>query len=487
MGGVWAGYSRVSRVGDRAERLISPELQQQRITEYAGGRGIDVELLEPELDVSGGDVERPILDQVLDGIEDGRYSGIIVAQLDRLSRMDILDAVQTVRKIEAAGGTVISVAENFDATTPEGQMGRNVMLAVADMQLGRYKLQFSQAKRRAVENGIWPNSTVAIGYTVTPRKAGGDGRLKVDPPAAAKVRKAFEQRAAENTWNVVARTLGMGASGAMRVISNRVYLGEIRHGDLVNPTAHEPIVDLDLFERANRALGPRPPRSRLGPRASLLTGLVRCGGCSHAMSPTTDKDGVWIYRCMSRVKASGKCASPALVAQHLVDEHVQAVVLPHLRAIGYDAQARGRALQEAEEKYAAAVLEREAYQQAVSVSELGVDKFLAGMRSRDEAVAAGDRERRAARAAAMPSIDAGELLDLWDDLTVEERGHVLRGTLSVVWVRKGRRNIAARTRIIAAGYGPEKLSRGGRGGPYPIEPVDWPDGDLPGELRLPSA
>jgi hypothetical protein len=102
--GLWAGYTRVSRVGDRGDRLISPELQAARIRAFAVIRDLEVKILEPELDVSGGSkaLERPILSQALEGIEEGRYAGIIVAQLDRLSRMDITEALHTIRKIEAA-------------------------------------------------------------------------------------------------------------------------------------------------------------------------------------------------------------------------------------------------------------------------------------------------------------------------------------------------------------------------------------------------
>jgi DNA invertase Pin-like site-specific DNA recombinase len=197
----FAGYTRVSRVGDRAERLISPDLQAERILGYAGGRGLEVELLEPELDVSGGRSERPVLGAAIDGIREGRYAGVIVAQLDRLSRMGIEDALKTIRMIEQdAGGQVIAVAENFDVSTPEGAMSREVMLSLANMQLKRYSLAFAAAKARAVAAGIWPAPKAPIGYKVTPRKQDGDGRLQRDPRAAPRVVRAFEARAAGRPW-----------------------------------------------------------------------------------------------------------------------------------------------------------------------------------------------------------------------------------------------------------------------------------------------
>jgi hypothetical protein len=53
----WAGYRRVSRVGDRKERLRSDEMQADRINAYAATHGLTVDMLDLEEDVSGG---RPI-------------------------------------------------------------------------------------------------------------------------------------------------------------------------------------------------------------------------------------------------------------------------------------------------------------------------------------------------------------------------------------------------------------------------------------------
>jgi hypothetical protein len=45
---------------------------------------------------------------------------------------------------------VIAVAENFDATTPEGEMARNMFLSVNHMYWRRARLGFANAKRQVV-------------------------------------------------------------------------------------------------------------------------------------------------------------------------------------------------------------------------------------------------------------------------------------------------------------------------------------------------
>ena len=95
----------MSRVGGR-EHLISPEEQADAIEGYAKARGIEVEMLEPELDVSGGKSSRPILDRILNAIETGQFGGVIVKDLSRLSRLSLSDALALIERIESAGATV---------------------------------------------------------------------------------------------------------------------------------------------------------------------------------------------------------------------------------------------------------------------------------------------------------------------------------------------------------------------------------------------
>ena len=304
-----AAYTRVSRVGDRDETLISPDLQAERIRQYARGRGVAVEMLPPELDQSGGKTSRPILDDAIRGVEQGRYAGIIVSQLDRLSRAGIIDSLAIIRRIEDGGGQVVAIAENFDHATPEGRMARNVLLSLGEMQLDRYRNQFEDAKASAVERGIWPAPIAPVGYTVKRRRDGGAGKLTVDSAGQSRVIRAFEARARGAPWGEVATILGCAVSAATKAIQNRVYLGELKLDHWHNPTAHPPIVPRDLWEAA-QIKHPRPPRGVNGP--ALLGGIVRCAGCQRTMTPDSSRTGRG-YRCRAQ-NALGCCQAPAIVA-----------------------------------------------------------------------------------------------------------------------------------------------------------------------------
>lgn len=449
-------------MGDRADTLISPDQQQKRIAGLAGGRGIEVEMLPPELDVSGGTTSRPILDEAIARVERGEAAGIIVAQLDRLSRMDIVEALHTIRRIEAAGGQVIAVAENFDATTPEGKLGRNVFLAMGEMQLDRYKAQFKSAKIQAVERGIWPNSTLPRGY----RRA-ADRTLVPDPETAPAVRRAFEARAHGAPWSQVADILSCGPSGAARIVRNRAYLGEVRlmvdGRPVVKVGAHEPLVDRALWDAA-QAKGARRPRSQRPP--ALLGGIIRCAHCQGTMT-RSDRG----YRCLSR-KSRGRCTSPAWISIDVVEPYVEAIVLEHLEALRVEAVNVDSELHRLHRAVDQAEGELADFQEATSASGVGAEHFAKGLRMRVAAVEAERAELARARGAADLGVIA-EALDVWHSLDVGSRAQVLRSAIGVVWVRRGKGTEAERVRVIAAGFEPADLSRSGYGRNVPMVPVDW--------------
>jgi site-specific DNA recombinase len=179
-----AAYTRVSRVGDREERLRSPVLQRQAIERYAKAEGFAVESFPDELDVSGSRAKRPVLDQIIEGVKAGRLGGLVVAKLDRLSRRPPKERVLLFEEIEDAGGVILSAGEQLDPSTPEGRFARDVFLGVARMQWERYREGFERAKESAIADGIPIVNRPAVGY----RRAGR--KLALDEHAAPVVRES---------------------------------------------------------------------------------------------------------------------------------------------------------------------------------------------------------------------------------------------------------------------------------------------------------
>src|SRR5215831_5299118 len=185
----FAAYIRVSRVGDREERLRSPKLQRQAIERFAQAEGLEIEWFKPELDVSGSKARRPVLDEILTRIHSGQLGGIVVSKLDRLSRLRPRERVLLFEEVEDAGAVILSASEQLDPSTPEGRFARDVFLGVARMQWEKYREGWERAKESAVADGIPIQNRPATGY----RRAGR--KLVPDEVTAPFVRRVFEMRA----------------------------------------------------------------------------------------------------------------------------------------------------------------------------------------------------------------------------------------------------------------------------------------------------
>src|SRR4051794_31548276 len=226
---VFAGIVRVSHMGARkadAEAFHAARDQIATIEAEAARRGVEVEILPSELGVSGGLPleKRPSLSAAVAGVQSGRYAGVIAAYLSRFGR-DLEGGLKAWRLIEQAGGQVIIVAENIDTSTVNGRFMRNTYLTIANMEREQHQERFGNLRDWATEAGIWQRRQTPLGYARDP-----ETRRLVADSHAAKVRDAFASRGAGVSISAIARDLGMTPSGARNLLSNRVYLGELRVG-----------------------------------------------------------------------------------------------------------------------------------------------------------------------------------------------------------------------------------------------------------------
>src|SRR5215212_2679620 len=118
----WAAVIRVSHMGERragAANVHTDREQVEEVTAEAKRLGVPLKVLDPELNVSGGLplAKRPSLRAAVEGVEKGRYGGIVVAYLSRLGR-NTREQLAVWDRVEAAGGRIICIRENVDTSTP---------------------------------------------------------------------------------------------------------------------------------------------------------------------------------------------------------------------------------------------------------------------------------------------------------------------------------------------------------------------------------
>lgn len=487
------GYIRVSRVGRRSgPSFISPTLQRQRIEGLAAAGGHEIVRWHTDLDESGTKAERPGFVEALARVEGGDTDGIAVAKLDRFAR-SVADCASAVKRIEAASGVLLSAHESIDTSGAFGRFVLNVMSAMAELEVERIRENWEASRASAVARGVHVSSRTPTGYT-----RGEDGRLVPDP--SVPIAELFAMRARGASWRELGRLLEDAGvitpygskkwqtKSVGRLLANRVYTGEARSGEFVLADAHPALVTEAQWRAAQTAGGVRTPANR--PGGALLSGLLRCAGCSYILKADTMRsragERVRIYRC--RDHATGECGGRASVLGSVIEPWVVETAFNEVEDL------RARAIESNAEIVAGQERVLEAERELVlyrdtPIAGLGQEVWAAGMQTRAEALDEAHRElaklRSAASAVDLP--DVTELRAMWADLAIADQREFLSGMIDAVFLRScGQRNvpITERTVVLWRGEAPQDLPGSGTGSR--VRPFAFPD-DLEVEAGVAAA
>jgi DNA invertase Pin-like site-specific DNA recombinase len=468
------GYIRVSQVGKRqGASFISPDVQREQIESWTGSRGASLGAVFEELGESGGRSDRPLLQEAIERVEGGESGGIVVAKLDRFGR-SVLDGLRAIQRIEAAGGTFVSVQDGFDLSTPTGKLVLRVLFSISEWELERVRANWEIAKSRAIARGVYV-AQVPIGY-----RRGPDGRLQPNPPQSEAVRQIFERRIRGESCQEIAKALnarGFETDAGMQfsfdtvagIVRNRAYRGEARNGPYSNPDAHEPLVDGATWQRAQYR--PYTPQKR---SQSLLSGMIRCASCGQMMSATHvegKKARYNAYRCNE--DRHQNCPAPAYVRGDELDPLVEEFIFRECRRPRLNKDER--VLREREEAVAEAEAELVAYRdEPLMLSVLGTVRFAAGLTSRRQILEERLLELGRARGACKkrPLLDLAALEKKWTRLSWPERRREARKLIDGVVVEPGRGPVIERVWIYRRDRGP-LVKRGGK----LVTPFDPASGD----------
>ena len=118
---------------------------------------------------SGGDMERPGLQELLDDIEGGRVDVVVVYKIDRLTR-SLADFAKIVDVLDGHGASFVSVTQQFNTTTSMGRLTLNVLLSFAQFEREvageRIRDKIAASRRK----GMWMGGSIPLGYDVKDRE-----------------------------------------------------------------------------------------------------------------------------------------------------------------------------------------------------------------------------------------------------------------------------------------------------------------------------
>ena len=224
---------------------------------------------------SGGGMERPGLQQLLEDIRAGLVETVVVYKVDRLTR-SLTDFAKMVEVFDAKGVSFVAVTQQFNTTTSMGRLTLNVLLSFAQFErevIGeRIRDKVASSKRK----GIWMGGNLPFGYDVHERK------LIVNQEEAEIVRGIFDrylelgsvrflanelrQRGIVSSARVSKKGNARGGKKLSRgalyyLLSNPIYRGEIRHRNERYPGQQEAIVSRELWDQVQQRLQNRGVRT----------------------------------------------------------------------------------------------------------------------------------------------------------------------------------------------------------------------------------
>lgn len=347
------GYARVSSV-EQEQHGTSLGAQRAELARYCRERGYPEPAIFVEVESGGLGKEEQRAEQVrlMNMVE--RDFMVLVCKQDRWSR-DTLHFLASSRAIMTKGARFVSIAEQFDPSTPEGEFASTMMAATARMEHSRIRDRTVGSRQRLRALGAFVEGLPPLGYTVKSRK------LVVEPKGAEVVRLMFDLCTSGHSITKIADVVrdrfpwvkGVDRSNISYRLRDRRYTGETNTvgGKRGSPAGewiatHEALVDAATWRQAQAAMksrqwGGRPPSSVSRNAGFLLRGMIRCGHCghvlvAHAVDPraSVKHGGYYICRCRgeSRQPELPSCDGPS--ARHAdLDAEVEALALARLETL----------------------------------------------------------------------------------------------------------------------------------------------------------
>ncbi len=264
--------------------------------------------------------QRPIFNQMVTNIKNGKYEAILTWSPDRLSS-NAGDLGSLVDIMDGGRLTEIRTYGQIFKNSPNEKFLLMILCSQAKLENDNRSENVKRGLRTLCERG-WRPGTAPIGYLNTNRKD-RIGEILVDKSRAPIVKICFE-KAAEG-WTSRKITIWLrsinflsrnGAfiplSAVQKMLENAFYYGTFEYpigsGKWYKGN-HKSLVTKDLFDRARAQIDNRRTRQRAERKSFGFTQLMHCGFCGSRVSAETHykklKDGSqsrYIYYGCSRTK-----------------------------------------------------------------------------------------------------------------------------------------------------------------------------------------
>lgn len=325
----YAMYLRKSRADLEAEAHGEGDTlarHEHILMELAKSRALPIGAIYREI-VSGERIaNRPVMQQLLSEVEEGRWKGVLVTETSRLARGDTIDQGIVAQAFKFSGTLIVTPAKTYDPTQEADEEWMEFGLFMSRQEYRMIRRRMTAGTRTAKKEGRYLASRAPYGYERCKLPGRGWSIRPIEPEAGV-VRKIYEQflsgkgageiasylnllgipSPTERAW--VRQTVGL-------ILRNPHYAGYIpsavhphkkllKDGQLtvkrplnkqceLYEGMHEAIIPRETWEETQRLLvqnhKPRVPSALQ--QHNPLAGLLCCDKCGKKMQrhPQTDRN-----------------------------------------------------------------------------------------------------------------------------------------------------------------------------------------------------
>ena len=305
-------YVRVS-TQEQAKDGYSIDEQIERLKKYCDAHGWIIVKIYTDAGYSGGNTDRPALQDMIKDIEAQKGDSVLVYKLDRLSRSQ-KDTLELIEDYFIANNVdFVSMNENFDTSTPFGRAMIGILAVFAQLEREQIKERMSMGKEgRAKEGKFHGGGFAPAGYDYV------DGNLIINEYEAMQIREIHELFQKGYSFSAIDREFaerGYKQKGrewhTKRIklaLFNQLYLGKINYNGKCYDGLHEPIIDEETYKKSMEIYQSKDfSKYKNNGRTTYLGGLIFCKRCTARYTTTLHSGHGRSYKyycCHSRRKVN---------------------------------------------------------------------------------------------------------------------------------------------------------------------------------------
>lgn len=357
-------YLRKSRADMEAECRGEGETllrHEKALTELAQKMHLNVGCVYREI-VSGETISaRPVMQKLLEEVENNRWSGVLVMEIERLARGNTIDQGIVAQTFKLSQTKIITPMKIYDPSNEFDEEYFEFGLFMSRREYKTINRRLQRGKIASVKEGKYVAAGAPYGYNKKKIENGKGFTLKPNKDEAKTVKLIFEfYTKGEMQIDGSYKRLGTGlianklnnlkippkkgsawAPSSIRdILINPIYIGKIRwnwrraHKKIVNGEVkikrprsspedcilvnglHKPIIEQKTFELAQSLMKKDPPKptNTYSVVKNPLAGIIICGKCGKKMvrRPYSEKTRFDAIICTTKACGNVSCALPCL-------------------------------------------------------------------------------------------------------------------------------------------------------------------------------